>query len=79
MGLATVTSITLTTDDELPAYDCQDGGYDPSSKPPEKHEEKKEKTAKEIKEDKNKTPEAAGRRSRKRKGSKARTRRSPIR
>jgi PKD domain-containing protein len=41
--------------DELPAYDCQDGGYDPSSKPVEKREEKKEKTAQEITEAKNKT------------------------
>lgn len=47
----------LIVNDELPAYDCQDGGYDPSSKPAEKHEEKKEKTAKEIEEDKNKTAE----------------------
>ncbi len=47
----------LVAGDELPAYDCQDGGYDPSSKPIEKHEKKKEKTAKEIEEDKNKTLE----------------------
>jgi hypothetical protein len=47
----------LLENDELPAYDCQDGGYDPSSKPPEKREEKKEKTTQEIAEDKNKTAE----------------------
>jgi hypothetical protein len=30
-------------DKSTPSFDCQDGGYDPSSKPaPEKHEEKKE-------------------------------------
>jgi hypothetical protein len=47
----------LVETDELPAYDCQDGGYDPSSKPPEKREEKKEKTPQEIAEEKNKTHE----------------------
>ena len=43
--------------DELSAYECQDGGYDPSSKPPEKREEKKERSPQEIAEDKNKTAE----------------------
>ncbi len=39
------------------AYDCQDGGYDPSSKPIEKHEVRKEKGSKELQEDKEKSPE----------------------
>jgi hypothetical protein len=43
--------------DELTAYECQDGGYDPSSKPAEKHEKKKEKNAKEIEENEHKTLE----------------------
>jgi hypothetical protein len=47
----------LGATDELSAYDCQDGGYDPSSKPIEKHEKKKEKTAKEIEENEHKTLE----------------------
>ncbi|HEX4115192.1 MAG TPA: hypothetical protein VHY18_04900 [Solirubrobacteraceae bacterium] len=41
--------------DRLPAYECQDGGYDPSSKPVENPEEKKEKTLKEIEENEKKT------------------------
>ncbi len=49
--------VHLIESDQTSAYDCQDGGYDPSSKPAEKHEEKKEKTAKEIEENKNKTLE----------------------
>jgi hypothetical protein len=47
----------LLPGDEVTAYDCQDGGYDPSSKPIEKHEKKKEKTTKEIEEDSHKTLE----------------------
>ncbi|HEY5287380.1 MAG TPA: PKD domain-containing protein [Solirubrobacteraceae bacterium] len=46
--------------DETTAYECQDGGYDPSSKPPGKHEEKKEKGTREIKEDLEKSPEEQG-------------------
>jgi hypothetical protein len=34
----------LTAKDQRPAFDCQDGGFDPSSKPIEKREAKKEKT-----------------------------------
>jgi hypothetical protein len=45
----------LIQEDRITAYECQDGGYDPSSKPVENHEEKKEKTEKEIEEDKHKT------------------------
>jgi hypothetical protein len=47
----------LVSGDELTAYECQDGGFDPSSKPIEKHEKKKEKTVKEIEENKSKTLE----------------------
>ncbi len=47
----------LVASDELTAYACQDGGYDPSSKPVEKHEKKKERTAKEIEENEGKTLE----------------------
>jgi hypothetical protein len=37
--------------DEISAYECQDGGFDPSSKPTiERQERPKEKTAKEVKE-----------------------------
>ncbi|HEY3969932.1 MAG TPA: PKD domain-containing protein [Solirubrobacteraceae bacterium] len=43
--------------DETSAYECQDGGYDPSSKPSGKHEEKKAKGTKEKKEDEEKSPE----------------------
>jgi hypothetical protein len=43
--------------DKESAFDCQDGGYDPSSKPIEKHEKKKEKGAKEIQEDEEKSLE----------------------
>jgi hypothetical protein len=43
--------------DNESAFDCQDGGYDPSSKPIEKHETKKIKGPKEIKEDEEKSPE----------------------
>jgi hypothetical protein len=43
--------------DETSAYECQDGGYDPSSKPAGKHEEKKVKGTKEKKEDEEKSPE----------------------
>jgi hypothetical protein len=47
----------LTAKDELiPAYDCQDGGYDPSSKPIEEPERKKEKTVKEEEELAEKSP-----------------------
>ena len=35
-------------DEKTPAYDCQDGGYDSSSKPVEEHEKKKEKTIQEV-------------------------------
>jgi hypothetical protein len=47
----------MISTDELTAYACQDGGYDPSSKPAEKHEKKKEKTSKEVEEDEHKTLE----------------------
>ncbi len=41
----------LTVNDEkTPAFACQDGGYDPSSKPAGEQEKKKTKTAKEIEE-----------------------------
>jgi hypothetical protein len=41
----------LTVNDEkTPAFACQDGGYDPSSKPAGEQEKKKSKTAKEIEE-----------------------------
>jgi len=43
--------------DQASAFPCQDGGYDPSSKPAGKHEKKKEKSPKEIKEDKEKSLE----------------------
>jgi hypothetical protein len=43
--------------DEVSAYDCQDGGFDPSSKPGEEKEKAKEKTVKEIKEFEEKTGE----------------------
>jgi hypothetical protein len=43
--------------DEVPAYDCQDGGFDPSSKPIEQKEKAKEKTEKEKNELKEKTLE----------------------
>ena len=36
--------------DEVSGYDCQDGGFDPSSKPIEEKEKAKEKNAKEVKE-----------------------------
>jgi hypothetical protein len=49
--------LDLDEGDQLTAYDCQDGGYDPSSKPIEKHEKKKERTAKEIEENEHKTAE----------------------
>jgi hypothetical protein len=49
--------VHLDEKDQLTAYECQDGGYDPSSKPPEKHEKKKERTLKEVEENKNKTRE----------------------
>jgi hypothetical protein len=45
------------TDESTPAFDCQDGGFDPSSKPIEEREKTKVKTAKEIKELEEKTPE----------------------
>ncbi len=48
----------LTVNDErTPAFDCQDGGYDPSSKPIEEREKKKVKSAKEIKEFEEKSAE----------------------
>jgi hypothetical protein len=47
----------LTENDRTSAFDCQDGGYDPSSKPVEKREKKKEKDAKEIAEDAEKSLE----------------------
>jgi hypothetical protein len=48
----------LTPNDEkTPAFDCQDGGWDPSSKPPEKHESAKVKGAKELKEIAEESPE----------------------
>ena len=47
----------LEANDRTSGYACQDGGWDPSSKPPEKHEQKKEKSAKEILEDKEKSKE----------------------
>jgi hypothetical protein len=43
--------------DAVSGYDCQDGGYDPSSKPIEEKEKVKEKTAKEEEEFSEKTPE----------------------
>ena len=43
--------------DKEGAFDCQDGGYDPSSKPIEKHEKKKLKGSKEKKEDEEKSLE----------------------
>jgi hypothetical protein len=47
----------LFANDQVSAYDCQDGGYDSSSKPVEKHEKKKEKGPKEVKEDEEKSLE----------------------
>ena len=45
-------------EDRLPAFECQDGGYNPSGEPPEQLEAKKQKTEKEEEEHfKNKTPE----------------------
>jgi hypothetical protein len=43
--------------DENSAYECQDGGFDPSSKPIEQREKRKQKTAKEEAEIAEKTPE----------------------
>ncbi len=43
--------------DKESAFDCQDGSYDPSSKPIEKQEKTKLKGSKEIQEDKEKSPE----------------------
>jgi hypothetical protein len=43
--------------DQTPAYNCQDGGFDPSSKPIEQKEKTKEKNAKEIKEFEEKSKE----------------------
>jgi hypothetical protein len=43
--------------DRTSAFDCQDGGYDPSSKPVENVEKKKEKGSKEKTEDEAKSPE----------------------
>ncbi len=43
--------------DRTPAYDCQDGGYDPASEPIEQLEKKKEKTAKQEQEINEKTLE----------------------
>lgn len=40
----------LSKNDRTPAYDCQDGGFDPSSEPIEKKEKAKEKTKKEKEE-----------------------------
>ncbi|MGC2374757.1 MAG: PKD domain-containing protein [Solirubrobacteraceae bacterium] len=40
----------LTGADETPAYDCQDGGFDPTSEPLEKKEKAKEKKIESIKE-----------------------------
>jgi PKD domain len=36
--------------DQTPGYDCQDGGFDPSSKPPGEEEHAKEKTKRELEE-----------------------------
>lgn len=49
----------LTGADQTPAYDCQDGGFDPTSKPIEKKEKAKEKKieSKKEKEEKTKNPE----------------------
>jgi hypothetical protein len=48
----------LTTKDKnVSAIDCQDGGWDPSSKPIEEREKKKEKNAKEIEEFEKESPE----------------------
>lgn len=47
----------LKPTDERKAVDCQDGGFDPSTEPSEKHEHVKEKTAKEIEEIEEQTPE----------------------
>ena len=46
---ATIPWVALSPQAE-PGYECQDGGYDPSSKPPEEAEAPKEKTAKEEEE-----------------------------
>ena len=46
----------LELNDQASAYECQDGGWD-ASKPPVKHEKKKEKTAKEVEEDEKKSLE----------------------
>jgi hypothetical protein len=47
----------LLPNDERIATDCQDGGFDPSTSPPEEPEHAKEKTAKEKEEFEEKTPE----------------------
>jgi hypothetical protein len=44
-------------DEKTPAFVCQDGGYDPSSKPIEEPEKKKEKGARELKEIAEQSPE----------------------
>jgi hypothetical protein len=44
-------------DEKTPAFDCQDGGYDPSSKPIEKYETAKVRTIKELEEIEEKSPE----------------------
>jgi hypothetical protein len=47
----------LSGTDEKPGYDCQDGGFDPSSSPIEQKEHPKEKSEAEIKEFEKKTAE----------------------
>jgi hypothetical protein len=47
----------LAAIDRTPAYDCQDGGYNPASEPIEQQEKKKEKTVKQEEEIKEKTKE----------------------
>jgi hypothetical protein len=47
---------TATTLKGAPSYECQDGGYDPSSKVPEEREEAKQHTKKEEEEFKEDTP-----------------------
>jgi hypothetical protein len=47
----------LLKEDRKQAFDCQDGGFDPSSNPPEKKEKKREKSTKEIVEFEAKTKE----------------------
>ncbi len=47
----------LAFEDQTPAFACQDGGFNPTSEPPELKEEAKQKTTKEEEEFNEKTPE----------------------